>query len=57
MLYLPPMNNQMKQCAMVEKALDWALEDLIKVCPGTSHCEMGIIPALPALPALGITAD
>lgn len=29
----------MNQCDRVEKSLDWGSEDLIKVCPGTSHCE------------------
>lgn len=45
----------MDHCNMVEKSLDWGLEDLIKVCPGSSHWEVGIIPALPALPALWVS--
>lgn len=53
-LYLPSINKQMNQCDMVEK-LDWGLEDLIHVCPGTHHCEMGKIPALSTLPACGMT--
>lgn len=55
MLYLPFMNRHMTQCDMVEKSLDWDMEALVKVCPGTRHCEMGIIPAFPALPALWMT--
>ena len=47
----------MNHCDMVEKSLDWGLEDLIKVCPGTSHCEKWVIPASPALPALWMTVE
>ena len=45
----------MNQCDTVEKSPDWDMEDLVKVCPGTRHCKMGIIPALLALPALWMT--
>ena len=55
MLYLSFMNKRMNQCDMVEKSPDWDMEDLVKVCPGTRHCKMGIIPALLALPALWMT--
>ena len=38
MLYLSFMNKHMNQSDMVEKSLDWDMEDLVKVCPGTRHC-------------------
>lgn len=43
------------QCDMVGKLLDLGLEDLTKVCPSTSLCEVGKIPALPTLPAWWMT--
>lgn len=55
MFYLSFTNEHMNQCDMVEKSPDWDMEDRVKVCPGTRHCEMGIIPAFPALPALWMT--